>query len=273
MYKPILDSKITAKLSKETNYMSRYYGYIYKITNDFDEKVYIGQTTRTVELRFRDHLKQSAAEDRKSLHLYTAMNKYGKEHFKVDTIDTADNQTELNEKERYWIKHYDSIENGYNILEGGNDINPMSSTIVKNKHDIKMRSTETRSKISKTMRVLRTTVGFSETHKQRIRESRVKRKLERAARGLSFYEHPENLASRSKAVFCILDTGEKFEFKSILDAGKWWYTTYKPFGPIYSTATYQRKIESSIAGNQIEYGCKTHKKYKIITNIKWYYVV
>ena len=49
------------------------------------------------------------------------------------------------------------------------------------------------------------------------------------------------MASRSLGVYCILDTGETLEFDSILHAGKWWYDNYKPFGEVYSTATYQRK--------------------------------
>ena len=156
------------------------------------------------------------------------------------------------------------------MMDGGNDENPMSSKIVKDKHDCKMRSEEVRTKISKSLSELRNSVGFSEEHKQKIKESRAKRKEERAALGLNFYEHPENMASRSIVVYCILNTGEQFEFKSILDAGKWWYENYKPFGEIYSTATYQRKIEDSINGKEIEFGNKSHKKYKKITNIKWF---
>ena len=32
--------------------------YIYKITNDINNKVYIGKTIKTVEERFRQHLKR-----------------------------------------------------------------------------------------------------------------------------------------------------------------------------------------------------------------------
>lgn len=249
------------------------YGYIYKISTTASSKVYIGQTTKTIEERFAEHLKSSTEKTKETLHLYLAMNKYGKETFYVEQLDTAQSREELNDKERYWITFYASINNGYNMMEGGNDENPMNSKIVKEKHDTKMRSKEVREKISNTMRNLRTTAGFSEEHKRKIKESRQKRKENRAAQGLNFYEHPEHMASRSIGVYCILDTGEKYEFDSILHAGKWWYETYKPFGEVYSIATYQRKIEASIAGKEIEYGNKTHANYKKITNIKWYYVI
>lgn len=249
------------------------YGYIYKIVNTVNDKVYIGQTTKNVDERFKIHLNASTSKAKKTLHLYAAMNLYGKDKFSIIEIDTAKDRNELNRKERYWIKYYDSIKTGYNMMEGGNDENPMSSEIVKEKHDAKMRSDEVRAKISETMSKLRTEQGFSEEHKQKIKEARKKRKEERAAIGLGFYEHPENMASRSMAVYCILDSGERYEFKSIKDAGKWWYDNYKPFGEVYSTATYQRKIEASIAGKEIECGNKNHKRYVHITNIKWYAIV
>ena len=43
------------------------------------------------------------------------MNLYGKETFSVEQIDIAKDRNELNRKERYWINHYDSFNNGYNM--------------------------------------------------------------------------------------------------------------------------------------------------------------
>ena len=34
-------------------------GYIYKIINDINDKIYIGQTIRTIEERWKEHLKES----------------------------------------------------------------------------------------------------------------------------------------------------------------------------------------------------------------------
>lgn len=246
------------------------YGYIYKISNSINDKVYIGQTTKTINERFKEHLRNCSQKSKKSIHLYLAMNKYGKDKFYIEQIDFAKDQKELDEKECYWIKFYDSINCGYNMIDGGIGFNSMNSDIVKNKHDSIMRTEKVRKSISSTMSQLRNSVGFSEEHKQKIKESRARRKEERTALGLNFYDHPENMASRCIPVYCILDTGERFDFKSILDAGKWWYINYKPFGEIYSTATYQRKIENSIKGLDIEYGNKLHKKYIKITNIKWF---
>ena len=77
------------------------YGFIYKITTTESDKVYIGQTTKTVEKRFAEHLKSATENSKKTLHLYLAMAKYGSETFSVEQIDVATNREELNEKERY----------------------------------------------------------------------------------------------------------------------------------------------------------------------------
>ena len=61
--------------NKETG---MYEGYIYKVTNDVNDKVYIGQTIRTVEQRFNQHIKDSKKRD---CYFHRAMNKYGCEHF------------------------------------------------------------------------------------------------------------------------------------------------------------------------------------------------
>lgn len=73
---------------------------IYKATNKINNKVYIGQTVRSLEVRMSEHKR----------HNYTAfdkaINKYGLENFDVEVIDTAKDINELNEKEIYWIKYY-----------------------------------------------------------------------------------------------------------------------------------------------------------------------
>ena len=54
--------------------------YIYKITNNVNNKVYIGKTIRSLEIRFKEHLKDSDIKDNK---LYLEMRKYGKKNFSI----------------------------------------------------------------------------------------------------------------------------------------------------------------------------------------------
>lgn len=91
-------------------------GFIYKITNICNNKVYIGQTSRSIEERFNGHL--HAAKSNSSFYLHNAMRKYGFENFKVEKIEECEDIL-LGEKEKYWIQYYNSFENGYNMTLGG----------------------------------------------------------------------------------------------------------------------------------------------------------
>lgn len=87
---------------------------IYKATNVLNGKIYIGQTVRQLAVRIAEHARQSTTPfDR-------AIKKYGIANFEFETIDTAETIEELNEKEMYWIKHYNTYEGeGYNACMGG----------------------------------------------------------------------------------------------------------------------------------------------------------
>ena len=94
---------------------------IYKVTNKVNGKVYIGKTKGSVEARWKKHCYQ--AHDQKRDHmkfkLQYAILEFGAENFTVEQIDCAATTEEANQKEMYWIKHYDSIEKGYNTSPGG----------------------------------------------------------------------------------------------------------------------------------------------------------
>ena len=93
-------------------------GYIYKITNTLNDKVYIGQTIKTVQKRFTQHKNNSNKEYFSQIVLYKAFNKYGIEKFICEEIDEVPND-KLDEREKYWIEYYDSYFNGYNSTLGG----------------------------------------------------------------------------------------------------------------------------------------------------------
>lgn len=95
---------------------------VYKATNLVNGKIYIGVTRKTLEERIYSHCMNSK---RKRLLFGLALDKYGKENFKWDIIDTATTEKELNEKEVFYIDLYDATnrEIGYNISKGG--INPV----------------------------------------------------------------------------------------------------------------------------------------------------
>ena len=91
---------------------------IYKITNRINGKIYIGQSIH-IEKRFRQHQTESYYQGKHyNKILYQAIRKYGLENFTFEILEEC-SQDMLNEKEIYWIKYYDSYNNGYNATLGG----------------------------------------------------------------------------------------------------------------------------------------------------------
>ena len=92
--------------------------YIYKITCDINNKVYIGKTNLSIEERFQRHKLDSRKEHIEIRPLYRAMNKYGLEHFSIEKIEECKPE-EASEREQYWIDFYNGYEEGYNATKGG----------------------------------------------------------------------------------------------------------------------------------------------------------
>jgi group I intron endonuclease len=103
-------------------YMEKIYGIIYCATNLINYKVYIGRTVNSLKSRISNHYTYARSNKPKDkLYFYKAINKYGENNFEWEIIDKAYNNDELNEKEKYWIKRYKSMNSsyGYNLREGG----------------------------------------------------------------------------------------------------------------------------------------------------------
>lgn len=92
--------------------------FIYIIKNNINNKVYIGKTNRTIEKRWEEHKKDYRRELKEKRPLYSAMLFWGIENFLIEKIEEC-SLDEVCNKEKYWIKYYNSYENGYNATEGG----------------------------------------------------------------------------------------------------------------------------------------------------------
>ena len=90
--------------------------YIYQITNDINQKIYIGKTEFSIGKRFKEHCSDAFRERNEKRPLYNAMRKYGVEHFHIELIEETDNPEE---REIYWIEKKQSFKNGYNATIGG----------------------------------------------------------------------------------------------------------------------------------------------------------
>lgn len=90
-------------------------GLIYMLTSP-SGKSYIGQTKRSFAIRWNQHKRE--AETGNNTPLYKAIRKYGADSFQHTILIETDND-KLNELEQYYIKQYDTYNNGYNCTIGG----------------------------------------------------------------------------------------------------------------------------------------------------------
>lgn len=90
--------------------------YVYKVTNNANNKIYIGQTIRSIEQRFKRHI-NDAINNITDTHFARAIRKYGSDNFQIELIDTAMNQEELTLKEQQWIRYYNSTNPKYGYNE------------------------------------------------------------------------------------------------------------------------------------------------------------
>lgn len=93
---------------------------IYMIKNKITKQIYIGQS-RDIKARYRSHRSDLRNNKHSNEHLQNSWNKYRESNFIFRIIEKTKEEC-LNERERFWIKHYDSNnkELGFNKDNGGN---------------------------------------------------------------------------------------------------------------------------------------------------------
>ena len=64
-------------------------GYIYKIVNNVNDKVYVGKTCRTLTIRWKEHCKH--CNEGVDYPIYRAMKKYGIDAFHMELIEECNN--------------------------------------------------------------------------------------------------------------------------------------------------------------------------------------
>ena len=93
---------------------------IYSILNIINNKRYIGQS-QDISLRWTKHKQALNNKKHENKRLQNAWNKYGEGSFVFSILELCPVEL-LNQQEVYWISYYNSMENGYNLCEGGNGI-------------------------------------------------------------------------------------------------------------------------------------------------------
>jgi group I intron endonuclease len=107
------------------------YGRIYLITNLKTSKQYVGKTTKTLEQRFKKHVRDAFYPCRKNkTYFNNTIAKYGVDSFKIEELDSAKTPEELSEKESEYILLKNTLyPNGYNLIIRGNNLNIVTDLI------------------------------------------------------------------------------------------------------------------------------------------------
>ena len=96
---------------------------VYCIKNIINNKEYIGLTTRALEERWKQHIRESNREGgwEWNTPLGNAIKKYGKDSFQVFVLEECSSETEMKQKEIWLIRERKSLasETGYNLTLGG----------------------------------------------------------------------------------------------------------------------------------------------------------
>ena len=102
------------------------HGVIYLVINKENNKIYVGQTERTFDARYRGDISNTH-----NIHLSRAIKKYGKDAFYINKeYDVAYSKEELDELEKYYIGMFESMNpsKGYNKEDGGSNGRPSEET-------------------------------------------------------------------------------------------------------------------------------------------------
>jgi len=201
---------------------------IYKITNMVNGKAYIGQTTRPLKERIKEHYSKD-----KSL-LYKAVKKYGKSNFEVEIICKCSSLKELGSKEKFFINKLRTlVPNGYNVSEGGENTVHSEETLKKMSekkrgklHPLfgKKRSSKVKKLISESKKGTKiseeTRLKISIAHKGTKKTSEHRLKISQSLKGKKkTREHSEKIAKSLGTKILCNETGEIFS--SIKEASVW----------------------------------------------------
>lgn len=152
---------------------------IYKHTNLRTNKAYIGYTSKTLEQRWNEHVKN--ANRGKDGHFHRAIRKFGTKCWTHEVLQASISTLKKAARaEVQWVAHFKTFDDGYNMTKGGegrtaHHFKHTLSAIAKIKRALKGRpvSQITRRKISKA----NTGNKFSVAHKRKLSIANSGRKL------------------------------------------------------------------------------------------------
>lgn len=172
---------------------------IYKITEKSTGFMYIGQSV-DIARRFREH---KLGKNNYGIDL--VISEKGVENFDFEIIEYC-NPEFLNEKEKYWIKYYNTFLDGWNSTEGG-DGNIIWSDEMKEQHSLLMKqyynnnpvSLETKEKQSKIMKEKWADQIYKEKLRNAQKQSYINNPNRREQQRINTLKRYENPKEREKS--------------------------------------------------------------------------
>ena len=195
------------------------YGVVYLVTNKVNGKKYVGQTTRSIEERWRDHVRQSYRYENP---FPRALINYKEDDFYTETLCECFSQQELDEKEIFYIEKLKTIAPfGYNCTYGGRGGKHLKE--VKNKISKslmgKVQSEETKMKRSKSLS------GENSPCYGKEKSNEIKEKISTSLKKTYYdgYKHPmlgkqhsqESIEKMSKTYMFVSPIGELITIKNL----------------------------------------------------------
>jgi group I intron endonuclease len=183
---------------------------IYKIVNNTNGKIYVGQTVNLYD-RYKRHKRSLAEADEHNRPLVSAFKKYGFENFSFMILENIDCDTKkITEREQYWMDKFQSCRksNGYNAC-------PAAGSPFGYKH-----SDETKAKVSAASKRRRhtdeTKKKMSEIQKGKVISAETRRKISESKKGVT----PNRVYGKKVIQFDKVTNKQIAEFKSVTKASK-----------------------------------------------------
>lgn len=219
---------------------------IYKITNDINEKIYVGQTWIGLQKRFKRHCAEATWKNTKRMPIVLAIKKYGKKHFKIGLLEELPddcNQNTVDEREVFWSNKSKSLSPlGYNLKVGGarGKVSEGTKLKISESHKGRRASKETIEKL----RISHLGYKVTEEAKRKLSEFNTGKRLSK--------EHIEKIRLSNIGRVTSEDTKKKQRFKKI----KYLYTLISPSGKVYKTNNLEQFLK--------KHGLKSHL-YDVMT--------
>ena len=193
---------------------------IYIIRNNINSLVYVGQTSKSIEERFKGHLQ--AYRKGNSRDLYKAMRTIGESNFYVELLCTVNSQEEADDMERYFISLYDSDgDGGYNMDIGGHEGVFTKDSKRYNKLLETVQSQSHREMMSNIMKEYKKTHPVTEEHRRHLSEAN-KGKLCGPHHGFTDEQRKLAMESHRRKVIAYDVNGNVLgTFGSIKEAAQW----------------------------------------------------